>query len=199
MAKDPKRRWKSLSLKVEHLRLELEEREEEGRSIEEKFRDEIARLQLEDAEIPAPFQNLQNAKVVDRSEGAETKESGSVDTADRPEEMKKLWKSIASVAHPDKTGNDPEKTELYKAASVAWSEGSYDELCRIAGVLGLDVPLESPAALTALEKIAEELEKKLKEAERSVLFEWDSAPPEKKAAILDLYLRSKGKKRKDDT
>ena len=196
MAKDLKRRWKSLKLKVEHLRLELEEKEEVGQSLEDQFRDEIAKLQLEDIEIPAPLQNLANARIIDRTEGAEVQDSGSVDMSDRPEEMKKLWKAVAAAAHPDKTGNDEEKTALYKMASVAWTEGSYDELCRIAGVLGIDIPLESPAAVSALEKIAEELEKKIKDAEKSVLFEWGAAPENKKAAILDFYLRSKGKKRK---
>jgi len=196
VAKDLKRRWKSLKLKVEHLRLELEEKEEVGQSLEDQFRDEIAKLQLEDVEIPAPLQNLANARIIDRTEGAEVQDSGAVDVSERPEEMKKLWRAVAAAAHPDKTGNNEEKTALYKLASVAWSVGAYDELCRIAGVLGIDIPLESPAAVSALEKIAEELEKKLKDAEKSVLFEWGAAPENKKSAILDFYLRSKGKKRK---
>lgn len=196
MAKDLKRRWKSLTLKVEHLRLELEEKEEVGQSLEDQFRDEMAKLQLEDVEIPAPLQNLAGARIIDRTKEAEVQGSGAVDVSERPEEMKKLWKAVAAAAHPDKTGNNEEKTDLYKKASTAWAEGSYDELCRIAGVLGIDIPLESPAAVAALEKIAEELEQKLKDAEKSVLFEWGAAPENKKSSILDFYLRSKGKKRK---
>lgn len=200
MARDVKRKWKSLSLKVEHLRLELEDKEEEGQSLEELFREEISKFELEDVEVPPIFKGMDgpqiNVKEADASADKELEQSGSVDESERPEEMKKLWKSIASATHPDKTGGDPEKTKLYKDASRAWSEGSYDELCRIAASLGLDLPESSDASLTALEKVAVDLEKKLKTLENSVLFEWAEATPEKKAAILDLYLKSKGKKRK---
>ena len=111
---------------------------------------------------------------------------------DLPEEIKSLWKQIAKATHPDKTGNDPEKTELYKRASSAVEKGAIDEIIAVAMDLGLDVPEASPVAVLKLEKLAGDLEGRLKNLENSVLWQWSSAPPNKRATIMALYMKSKG-------
>ena len=155
------RRRKSLALKVQHLRLEIEDREEEMRSAEEEFLKEISSIDCEDLvkkspPPPAPPQVVSN----DSSIPDEVLE---IDKApEGPEEMKSLWRSIAIATHPDKTGGDPEKDDLYKRANEAWKKGEYSKLVQIALELGIDPP-DTESSLSLLEEMTHDLEKKLKE------------------------------------
>ena len=200
---DRKRKRKSLKLKVEHLKLELEDRQEEVGRLESEFMKILTELEVE--EIPqAPQKPLvaqQETVVVgggDAPEGEEnTEEVKPKDVVtEHPEEWKKLWKQVALLTHPDKTGGDPEKTEMYKRASEAWNRGDYGEVMNIAMDLGISPPDDSEAGIEVLEKSAVELEQKIKDTESSVLWMWANAPPNKKDKIIDLYLASRGKKRK---
>lgn len=196
---DIKRRWKSLSFKVEHLRLEVEEREEAIQNFEKEFMDALQNVEIEDipGEESKPLIAEPAVVNVGTVEGL-PEEVAPAETVSGPEEMKKLWKAIAAVAHPDKTNNDPQKTELYKKAADAWRSKSYDELYRIALELGIDPPETSEQSIAALSGISTDLEKKLKESEMNVLWMWGTTTPEKKEGIIDIYLRSRGKRRKKD-
>jgi hypothetical protein len=191
---DIKRRWKSLSFKVEHLRLEVEEREEALKKFEEEFLSELSNLELEDLPGEEPKPLIAQPTIVDATGLPE--EVAPADATAGPEEMKKLWKMIAAVSHPDKTKNDPKKTELYKRAAAAWKDKSYDELYRVALELGIDPPDASEESIAVLNGISADLETKLKESETSVMWMWGTTSPEKKQGIIDIYLRSRGKKRK---
>ena len=191
---DIKRRWKSLSFKVEHLRLEVEEREEALKKFEEEFLSELSNLELEDLPGEEPKPLISQPTIIDATGLPE--EVAPADATAGPEEMKKLWKMIAAVSHPDKTKNDPKKTELYKRAAKAWKDKSYDELYRVALELGIDPPDASEESIAVLNGISADLETKLKESETSVMWMWGTTSPEKKQGIIDIYLRSRGKKRK---
>lgn len=208
---DIKRRWKSLSFKVEHLRLELEEKQDLIKQFEKKFLLELSKLEVEDIPyVPPGHDGVTNVNKDDDSlisknfsfDGTigdgivEGKEMPSAEIHVGPEEMKKLWKKIVSVSHPDKTKNDPVKTELYKKAANAWKSKSYDNLCKVAIELGIDLPDASSESIEMLSNISLDLEKKLKSFESSILWLWAAAGPEKKLSIIDLYLRSIGKRRK---
>ena len=208
---DVKRRWKSLSFKVEHLRLELEEREEKIRDLEIKFMEELTKVDVEDlpgivskpliGQVEPPAQQAKFINKVDDQdnvvqEESEPEEVPTAEVAAGPDEMKKLWKKIAAVAHPDKTKNNPEKTALYKKAAAAWKSKSYDELCKVAIELGIEPPDASDESLAILTGISSDLEKKLKDSETSILWLWGNTSPEKRLSIIDLYLRSRGKRRK---
>lgn len=192
---DLKRKKKSLKLKVEHLKLELEDREEEASKIEKEFLEILANLEVE--EIPhAPQKNLPHQVQINgpTEENAEVAPPDIIQ--DHPEEFRKLWKQVAAATHPDKTNNDPEATDRYKRATAAWTSGNYADLVAVALELGIDVPEDSNLGVQVLEDAASDLEQKIKTMEGSVLWEWKKAPEDKKDRIIDLYLGSKGKKRK---
>jgi hypothetical protein len=193
---DVKRRWKSLSHKVEHLRLEVEDRDDAIKNFEKEFLEELSKLDTE--EIPGTESKpvIPEPIVVNNINEDLSEELPSPDVATGPEEMKKLWKAIAALSHPDKTKNDSEKTELYKRAAAAWKSKSYDELYRIALELGIEPPDASEESIAVLNGITHDLEKKLKESETTVLWMWGTTSPEKRKGIIDIWLASRGKKRK---
>ena len=65
---DVKRRWKSLSFKVEHLRLEVEDREEAIKKFEQEFLDEISKLDVEDLPGEEPKPLVAQATVIDKAD-----------------------------------------------------------------------------------------------------------------------------------
>jgi len=200
---DKKRKRKSLKLKVEHLKLELEDRKEETSKLEQQFLEELAKLEVEEIphapQKPLPTEPQHAVNVINEEEHKEPEEIKVPDEpSERPEEFRKMWKQIAAVTHPDRTNNDPEKTELYKRAAEAWSKGNYADLVSVALDLGITPPEDSELGLQVLEETAVDLEKKIKETEESVLWMWAKAPAEKKSKIIDLYLGSRGKKRKKE-
>jgi hypothetical protein len=194
-----KRKWKSLTLKVEHLRLELEEREETVDDITREFMEELSKVAEEDVEAQKkPAQTaVPHTEIKDAQETTDTPaETPAAPDQEIPEEIKALWKQIAKVAHPDKTGGDEEKTELYKKAAAAMSAGNIDEIVEVASQLGFDLPEASEASVVRLEKVAGDLQDRLKNIENSVIWQWASAPPNKRAVIMALYMKSKGLKAK---
>jgi hypothetical protein len=194
-----KRKWKSLTLKVEHLRLEIEDREEVMDDITKQFMDELSQVADGTEEPPAPPTPPQPTVIMeDRTEGDPTSQPDLPTREDPeiPDEIKALWKKIAVATHPDKTGGDPEKSELYRRAASAMADGSIDEIVAVAVELGMDLPEASTAAVTRLEKVAGDLEGRLKNIENSVLWQWASAPQKKRDVILATYMKSKGLKPK---
>ena len=190
---DLKRRWKSTSLKVQHLRLELELRDEELRKLEQQFSQELLTIEIEDLDVENKqdlFMPLENP-----SQCKELSPQSAI-PSDGAEDVKKLWRSIAIVAHPDKTGNDPYKTELYKKAAVAWANNSYGELYNIAIDLNIEPPDLSESSLRFLIESIQKLEQEINNKQNSLLWLWGSSPREKKDAIIDIYLKSRGKRRK---
>lgn len=195
-----KRKWKSLTLKVEHLRLEIEDREEVMDDITKQFMDELSQV-ADGPEEPPPAPPVPPQPTVimeDRTEGDPTSQPDLPTREDPeiPDEIKALWKKIAVATHPDKTGGDPEKSELYRRAASAMADGSIDEIVAVAVELGMDLPEASTAAVTRLEKVAGDLEGRLKNIENSVLWQWASAPQKKRDVILAAYMKSKGLKPK---
>jgi hypothetical protein len=198
---DKKRKKKSLKLKAEYLKLELEEKIEETAKYEKEFMDEILKLELEDLQEETPSNkqktNSATVDVLDESSAESEKELEEQDKVEeKPEEIKKLWKQIALLTHPDRSGNDPEKVDKYKRAAAAWDDKNYAEIISIAEELGIDLPEDTIVDLHILENFINDLQGKIKENESSILRAWATAPQNKKEKILDLYLKSKGKKRK---
>lgn len=191
------RKWKSLSLKIQHLQLELEEREEVLRAYEEEFLRVLSSTEVDDATSTQSKDVTAGPKVVVKNaeDDQQNQIINSAPPIEGPEEMKQLWRSIALLTHPDKTQGDEEKAEFYKKANEAWRNANYSELYKIALTLDIEVP-DSQVTYTALEEITTDLEKKISEKEKSVLWEWGNAHGDAKQKILDIYLASRGKKRK---
>jgi hypothetical protein len=199
-----KKRLRSLTHKVEHLRLEVEDRDETFKELEAEFMKELSELTdgspMPEPQIPDPVPE-QSAKVevVGGDTPTEPAPESMVEgknSEELPDDIKKIWKTIALMTHPDRTKNDPEKTEMYLAANRAADEGSVDEILRIATELNIEIPEDSPLVEAKLESIASELENKLKTMEGSVLWQWGQAEPGARKKIMDVYIAMRKLKKK---
>lgn len=206
------RKIKLLLHKLGYLRLEIEVKTEELSNHEQAFNEKYYSSFKEEEEeppapaspashppdhIPPPVSEEAEEKIDEKVD--ESPSSESPQPADKePEDMRKIWKQIAMATHPDKTGNDLEKTELYKKAGEAYKEKRYDEIIEIAIALGLDLENLSDETTKLLEKRVEDLEKKLHGIQHNVLWEWASGDEVKRTKIekvLNSYRKKKKKKR----
>lgn len=199
-----KKRLRSLTHKVEHLRLEVEDRGETFKELEGEFMKELAEL-TDGSPVPEPQVSdpvpEQSAKVeIFGGESPAESVTGKLvegkNVEELPDDIKKIWKIIALMTHPDRTKNDPEKTEMYLAANRAADEGSVDEILRIAAELNIEIPDESPLVEAKLESIASELENRLKTMEDSVLWQWGQAESGARKKIMDIYIAMRKLKKK---
>jgi len=191
-----KKKLRSLTHKVEHLRLEIEYHDDVLKEYEDEFMKEL--MNITDGSALAEPEQQQQPQPTIQIQGEQPLESivESKQVKELPEDIKKLWKTIALMTHPDRTKNDPEKTELYLAANKAADEGHVDEILRIAAELNIEIPDDSPLVEEKLESIASELETKLKAAEESVLWQWGNASPDMRKNIMDAYIAMKRLKKK---
>ncbi len=193
-----KKKLRSLTHKVEHLRLEVEYHDDALKEYEEEFMKEL--LDLTEGSLPGDPEPQPQPTVEIQGDVDGGVPAGSMveskQAKELPEDIKKIWKTIALMTHPDRTKNDPEKTELYLAANKAADEGHVDEILRIAAELDIEIPDDSPLVEEKLESIASELETKLKAAEDSVLWQWGNAPTDMRKNIMDAYIAMKRLKKK---
>lgn len=183
------RKVKSLEYAVEHLKLEIEELTEEVQDYAADFSSELYKHVAGDA---APVtQHVSSSTIANEF----------VELAARPvlpDELKKLWKKIAAVTHPDKTGNNPRLTGLYRRAAEAVKSSAAQELVQIAVQLGIESPsLTRDTTLSVLNQLKQSLTDKIVDLENSVLLRWGRAiDPNEKQVILDFYIEAKGYVRK---
>lgn len=185
--------------KVEHLRLEVEDHDEVVKDFEIDFLKELSNFiegSVEDYQqqevanqisTPLEFSELQGDQLPSAHEQVE----------DLPDDIKKIWKSIAVMTHPDRTKNDPRMTALYLVAAEAVKNGAIDEIIRIAIELGIEIPEASSSSVARLESLAGDLQKKISETENSILWQWGIAPPDIKSKIMEAFISMKKYKRKN--
>lgn len=199
MSSRNKRKWKSLTHKVEHLRLEVEDRDEAIKDFESDFLRHLSSSvdgSIEDYEKTETPSTQISSHVIDEKISPELP-SANEKIDELPEDIKKIWKSIAVITHPDRTNNDHRKTALYLAASEAVKNGAIDEIIRIAIELGIEIPEASTASVLRLETLANDLQKKISQTESSILWQWGVAPPDVKLRIMDAYISMKKYKKKN--
>ena len=199
MSSRNKRKWKSLTHKVEHLRLEVEDRDDSIKDFESEFLKKLSSVidgSIEE-DLQTEVDSNQISATVEFDEPSQTELPTAKEQIDElPEDIKKIWKSIASMTHPDKTKNDERKTALYLAASEAMKTGAIDEIIRIATILDIEIPAVSMAAVAKLESLAVELHKKILQKESSILWQWGIASTEVKLKIMVIYISTKKYKKK---
>jgi len=180
------RKIKSLEYSIEHLKLELEELSEEMQDYVADFTKSL----YETADF-----NEEHNKLADTSENVNEFVQLS-DMPVLPDDLRKLWKKIALITHPDKTGNNPRLTRLYRRASDAVKTSSAQELVQIAVELGIESPtINREITLAALIELQANLSTKLLSLQNSTLIKWGrSQNEEEKKFIMDFYISSKGYK-----
>ena len=180
------RKIKSLEYLIEHLKLELEDISEEMQVYVADFTKSLYEC--------ADFSEVHD-ELTDSSKNT-NEFMQMVESPVLPDDLRKLWKKIATITHPDKTGNNPRLTRLYRRASDAVKASSAQELVQIAVELGIESPaINREVTLASLIALQANLSTKLSSLQNSALIKWGRAQnEEEKKFIMDFYISSKGYK-----
>ena len=119
-----------------------------------------------------------------------------IENSSRPEEIRKLFKQIATKTHPDKFSDakSAEKAlnmQVFLQAKSAAEDNNYFKLQQIAQRLGLDLPEITQKQTKLMEEEAKRLRIKLKRLEKTVAWVWfDQNTDEKRHSIMQRYVTS---------
>ncbi len=105
-----------------------------------------------------------------------------------PDEYKKLYRDIAKKTHPDKIGDDKEKSKILQEVNNAVSEEEYFKLIECALLLGIEIPEEVPFEPEQVNKKITDANKKIEQITKSVAWEWYHLPEQSdKTRLIEGY------------
>ena len=112
----------------------------------------------------------------------------------KEENLKKVFRKIATLIHPDKTLklSDFEKsvkTKLFEKARLAFQKNDYYGMVEIAQELGIELPPPSKEQIELMKENNKKLEKQINTIKNSVVWAWYHAEDQsKKQRIMDNYI-----------
>ncbi len=112
---------------------------------------------------------------------------------EKDENLKGVFKKIASQIHPDKLQNLSEferdyKKSLFEKARMALDTNDYYGIVEVAEELGIEPPPPSRKQIELMKKTNEELENKVNEIQNSVLWKWYYADEEAREFLMSKYI-----------
>ena len=112
---------------------------------------------------------------------------------EKDENLKGVFKKIASQVHPDKLQNLSEfernyKRSLFEKARMALDTNDYYGIVEVAEELGIEPPPPSRKQIELMKKTNEELENKVNEIQNSVLWKWYYADEEAREFLMSKYI-----------
>jgi len=111
----------------------------------------------------------------------------------KDENLKQVFKKIASKTHPDKTAKMTEvekqhKNSLYEKARLSLDNDDYYGIIEVAEELGIKPPPPSKKQLELMKDTNAKMEKKLKEKQDSILWAWYHADDEGRELLTARYV-----------
>ena len=112
---------------------------------------------------------------------------------EKDENLKGVFKKIASQIHPDKLQNLSEfernyKRSLFEKARMALDTNDYYGIVEVAEELGIEPPPPSRKQIELMKKKNQELENKVNEIQNSVLWKWYYADEEAREFLMSKYI-----------
>jgi len=111
----------------------------------------------------------------------------------KDENLKQVFKKIASKVHPDKLQNLSKfekdyKTSLFEKARMSLQENDYYGIVEVAEELDIEPPPPTRKQIDLMKNKNQELEQKIKELEDSVLWNWYHGDEETKELLISKYV-----------
>ena len=103
--------------------------------------------------------------------------------SDTPNELKKLYRTIAQRTHPDKT-TDERLNEIFKLSAEAMQEENWMALVEFAGEIGLDIEFLSDETCNKVEESIERNQKKIAIIKNTFSYMWSRQSNENDKAIF---------------
>ena len=129
-----KKNIKKLVLKSQY----VDEEYDETKEMMDKYKEEFYKAFPEEYEKMLERQNQINNAIADNAEETDFDEQEIKEEHPQSENMKKIYRRITKITHPDKVESEF-LTSYFKKASVAYGEHNISELFTIASLLNIDL------------------------------------------------------------
>ncbi len=114
---------------------------------------------------------------------------------EKDENLKQVFKKIASKVHPDKLQNEAEDEKEYKAslfekARISLDENDYCGIVDIAEELGIEPPPPTKKQIQLMKKMNRNLEAEINRIEETLVWVWYHEEEEKeRQALMERYIK----------
>ena len=190
MVKKIRRKIKKVAMRASLVSMELEDLTEENKEQKDKlskdFEDEFAFIEwkrqeeMKRREQESPEEEPEIPPDIPLDEDGRVESSTPPDT---PDELKKLYRSIAQKTHPDKV-QDEELNEIFKLAAEAVDEENWMLLVELAGELRLDIDFLSDETVEIVEQSIERNQKQIAGIKNSFSYIWSRQKDDKSREIF---------------
>jgi len=173
MVKKIRRKVKKVAMKASLVSMELEDVSEENKEQKKKL----------NVDFEKEFEFLEWKRLQQAEEELEETPEGEIpfdlpdedvpssNTPNAPEELKKLYRSIAQKTHPDKT-QDEHLNDIFKQAAEALEEENWMLLVELAGELRLDIEFLSDETCEIIEQSIQRNEQQIAGIKNSFSYIW---------------------------
>lgn len=185
MVKKIRRKVKKVAMKASLVSMELEDLNEEDKENKQKLSSDFKK-EFEFLE----WKRLQQAEeeLEENPEGEvpfdlPDEDSPSSNTPNAPEELKKLYRSIAQKTHPDKI-KDEYLNDIFKQAAEAIEDENWMLLVELAGELRIDIEFLSDETCEIIEQSIQRNEQQIAGIKNSFSYIWSKQQDDKSRDIF---------------
>lgn len=185
MVKKIRRKVKKVAMKASLVSMELEDLNEESKEHKEKlssdFKKEFEFLEWKrQQEVDKELEETPEGEI---PFDLPDEDGPSSSTPNAPEELKKLYRSIAQKTHPDKV-KDEYLNDIFKQAAEAIEDENWMLLVELAGELRLDIEFLSDETLEIIEQSIQRNEQQIAGIKNSFSYIWSKQKDDKSRDIF---------------
>lgn len=185
MVKKIRRKVKKVAMKASLVSMELEDLNEESKEHKEKlssdFKKEFEFLEWKrQQEVDKELEETPDGEI---PFDLPDEDGPSSSTPNAPEELKKLYRSIAQKTHPDKV-KDEYLNDIFKQAAEAIEDENWMLLVELAGELRLDIEFLSDETLEIIEQSIQRNEQQIAGIKNSFSYIWSKQKDDKSRDIF---------------
>ena len=190
MVKKIRRKVKKVAMKASLVSMELEDLTEENKEqkikLSKDFEDEFAFIEWKRQQEKKQREQESPEEEPEVPPDVPLDEDGRVESSNpprTPNDLKKLYRSIAQKTHPDKI-QDEEMNEIFKHAAEAVDEENWMLLIELAGELRLDIDFLSDETLEIVEQSIKQNQKQISIIKNSFSYMWCNQKDDKGKEIF---------------
>lgn len=169
-------------MKASLVSMDLEDITEENKQQKQTLAEDFS-LEFEFLEWKKQQEQVQDADGEAQLSDPPAEECPSSNAHNAPDEIKKLYRAIAQVTHPDKV-RDKQLNETFRKAAEAMESENWMLLVELAGELRLDIDFLSDEACEIIEKSIERNESQIANIKNSFSYIWSRQKSDKDRDIF---------------
>ena len=185
MVKKIRRKVKKVAMKASLVSMELEDLNEEDKENKQKLSSDFKKEFefLEWKRLQQAEEELEEAPEGEVPFDLPDEDSPSSNTPNAPEELKKLYRSIAQKTHPDKI-KDEYLNDIFKQAAEAIEDENWMLLVELAGELRIDIEFLSDETCEIIEQSIQRNEQQIAGIKNSFSYIWSKQQDDKSRDIF---------------